>query len=537
MQRYAISGRTPSGWWSGRWDSNPRSRAPKARALPTTPLPHPLTPSFGALRLALLTVLFRLRLLGLRFLVALAFGLIDLGAEILDGRCADARPRRDLECGLAWPLGSHLVPLEGDLPLVDRPEQAIERARVVGALDRGVGDQIAQVEDDAILEVQEHLRDRAADGVLDLVQTALGLLVVDSLAGRVGHLADLARELVPQARRAVAGRAQRILRTGRGQARLAQADGGGQIRQFIGRASTFDVVARDAAASRDHDRAVVVLDVPPGALPDEGVLGLGLRGGGLGAVGGFAHRALGLVADTGERTADTTPLLLEQVRRLGMDVGDIGTDPHELLDGNVARPLGRIREDAAGQLEAEDPPGRLVEVDVVDLALVVACLGEHACPEQRLVARDNGPDLGHLVRRDHTLASGDDHRVATEADDFLDGDDEGARKEPAFIGKQSDDVVVAGAEDDVLDLVQTCPVRQAQDRLADHALALAHDGLLQDRREEVEEGHHRDDGQHHQDDGGQASTVRRPLKPHADESFLYARSEHPGRPAREARRL
>ena len=25
--------------WSGRWDSNPRSRAPKARALPTTPLP------------------------------------------------------------------------------------------------------------------------------------------------------------------------------------------------------------------------------------------------------------------------------------------------------------------------------------------------------------------------------------------------------------------------------------------------------------------------------------------------------------------
>jgi hypothetical protein len=27
--------------WSGRWDSNPRSRAPKARALPTTPHPGP----------------------------------------------------------------------------------------------------------------------------------------------------------------------------------------------------------------------------------------------------------------------------------------------------------------------------------------------------------------------------------------------------------------------------------------------------------------------------------------------------------------
>src|SRR5688500_17539708 len=40
--------------WSGRWDSNPRSRAPKARALPTTPLPgdfvlsnHNMVPGSG----------------------------------------------------------------------------------------------------------------------------------------------------------------------------------------------------------------------------------------------------------------------------------------------------------------------------------------------------------------------------------------------------------------------------------------------------------------------------------------------------------
>ena len=43
-----------------------------------------LTLAFGPLCLAILTVLLRLGLPGLRFLLALAFGLIDLGAEILD---------------------------------------------------------------------------------------------------------------------------------------------------------------------------------------------------------------------------------------------------------------------------------------------------------------------------------------------------------------------------------------------------------------------------------------------------------------------
>ena len=97
-----------------------------------------------------------------------------------------------------------------------------------------------------------------------------------------------------------------------------------------------------------------------------------------------------------------------------MDVGDVGTHPHQLLDRHVAHPLGGVGERAAGQLEAEDPSRGLIEVDVIELALVVAGLGEHPRAEQRLVARDDRPDLGCLVRRDHALASGDDHRVTPE---------------------------------------------------------------------------------------------------------------------------
>ena len=64
-----------------------------------------------------------------------------------------------------------------------------------------------------------------------------------------------------------------------------------------------------------------------------------------------------------------------------MDVRDIGAYPHQLLDWDVTCPLGRIRDHAAGELEADDLPRRLIEVDVIDLALVVPCLGEHARAE------------------------------------------------------------------------------------------------------------------------------------------------------------
>ena len=70
------------------------------------------------------------------------------------------------------------------------------------------------------------------------------------------------------------------------------------------------------------------------------------------------------------------------------------TDPHELLDRDVAGPLGRIGEHPPGQLQAEDAPCRIIEIDVVDLALVVTGLGEHACPEQGLVAGHDRPDRG-----------------------------------------------------------------------------------------------------------------------------------------------
>ena len=119
-------------------------------------------------------------------------------------------------------------------------------------------------------------------------------------------------------------------------------------------------------------------------------------------------------------------------------------------------------------------PVGIIEVDVVDLALVVAGLGEHPCPEQRLVARDDRLDLGSLLRGYHALAPRDDHRVAAEADDFREGHDERTREEPSLVRKQSDDGVVAAPQDDVPHLVHTLPVRQAQERLADHALALAH---------------------------------------------------------------
>ena len=180
------------------------------------------------------------------------------------------------------------------------------------------------------------------------VQPALGLLVVDALTSRVGHLADLARELIPQARGVVAGRAERILGIGCGQVCLAHADCRRQVRQLVDRSGTFDVVVRDPASGRDDDRAVVILDVAAGALTEEGILGLGTFRCGLRAGGGLTRRGLGLVADIGEGTADTAPLLLEQRGRLGMDVGDILADPHELLDGNVSRPLRRIGEHPAG---------------------------------------------------------------------------------------------------------------------------------------------------------------------------------------------
>ena len=115
--------------------------------------------------------------------------------------------------------------------------------------------------------------------------------------------------------------------------RFSQADRRRQVPQLVGRASTFDVVASDATPGRDHDRAVVVLDIPAGALAEEGLFRLGTFGRGLCTGGRLTHRALGLVADIGELTAEATPLLLQQVGRLGMDVRDIGTDPHELLDG------------------------------------------------------------------------------------------------------------------------------------------------------------------------------------------------------------
>ena len=181
-----------------------------------------------------------------------------------------------------------------------------------------------------------------------------------------------------------------------------------------------------------------------------------------------------------------------------MDVRDIGTHPQELVDGDVARPLGRVRPDASGQLEAEDPPAGLIEIDVVDLPLLVAELGEHARPEQGLLASDDGPDLGHVVRRDHALASRDDDRITAKAGDFLDRDDQRVPEQAAFVGKQTDDRVVVGAQDDVLDVVQMRAVCQAQDRLPDHALSLAHHGLLEDRCEEVQEGNHRHDDQHRQ---------------------------------------
>ena len=98
----------------------------------------------------------------------------------------------------------------------------------------------------------------------------------------------------------------------------------------------------------DDDRAVVILDVAASALTEEGILGPGTFRCGLRAGGGLTRRGLGLVADIGEGTADTAPLLLEQRGGLGMDVGDILADPHELLDGNVSRPVRRIGEHPAG---------------------------------------------------------------------------------------------------------------------------------------------------------------------------------------------
>src|SRR3954470_14292575 len=102
----------------------------------------------------------------------------------------------------------------------------------MGALDRRMGDQIAEVEDHPVLEVEDDLRHWPTDGILDLVQPALRLLVVDAVAGGVSHLADPAGELVPPTRGAVAGPTERVLRAGSREISFAQADCCGQIAEL-----------------------------------------------------------------------------------------------------------------------------------------------------------------------------------------------------------------------------------------------------------------------------------------------------------------
>jgi hypothetical protein len=75
--------------------------------------------------------------------------------------------------------------LKAKIPGEARVEEAIGGAVLVGALDRLVRDQVAQVQDDVVVAIEDGFGHGTADGVVDLRQLSFRLLRVDPSAGAV----------------------------------------------------------------------------------------------------------------------------------------------------------------------------------------------------------------------------------------------------------------------------------------------------------------------------------------------------------------
>ena len=114
--------------------------------------------------------------------------------------------------------------MNSTLALYTDAEQTVEAAGVVGPLDGLVGDDVAEVQDHVVLAIEDDLGHGPADRIGDVVQAPLGHLLVGALAGRVGHLANLCGEAVPQVRGGITGLSERVLRAGAGGLRLAEGD-------------------------------------------------------------------------------------------------------------------------------------------------------------------------------------------------------------------------------------------------------------------------------------------------------------------------
>src|SRR5215218_1284166 len=415
-----------------------------------------------------------------RLVVSLCLLVPDLVPHLLHDRRTG--PAGLVERRLAGTLCPELVLLESDVCLVDRVEQAVEGARLVGSLHRGVRDDVAEVEDDRVVEVEDHLGDRTTDSVLDPGQPLLRLLLVDPAPRRVRGISQPAAELVPQARRTVTGTVERVRDAVLGAPQLPHPH---RVRELLDPARAtraLEVLGRDPTACGNDHRPAVVLDVHARPRTDEPVLRI--RGRRL-----LAHRGSGTggcvaccVARVRERTPDPAPLGFEELGGLRMHVQDLRAGAHHLAERQVAHALGRVLPGATRDLERQHPTARLVEIDVADGTLRVAGLGEDPRPDERCLAVEDLLDVRYFRGRPDARAVGDHHRVPAERLDLLGRHDVRRAEQATLIDKEPCDGLTRCAQDDVLDLAQPDPYGEAEDRAADEPLALAHGYLLRRAR-------------------------------------------------------
>ena len=125
----------------------------------------------------------------------------------------------------------------------------------MGPLDSLMGDDVAEVQDHVVLAIEDYLGHGPADRIGDVVQAPLGHLLVGALARRVGHLAKLGGEPIPQIRGGITGLSECVLRAGAGGLRLAEGDRRNERLELASLACRLDVLGARQAAFRDDHRS------------------------------------------------------------------------------------------------------------------------------------------------------------------------------------------------------------------------------------------------------------------------------------------
>ncbi len=305
------------------------------------------------------------------------------------------------------------------------------------------------------------------------------------MAGRIGHLGELGRELVPHAPSRVAQLLERRAGLITDLGRLAHGRGLGEHLEVAGLLGASHVLGRDALPVGHHHAAILIVHVHAGLAADERLLGVlaGDAGPGiLGRLAGFVLEVRSglsrLVLGIRQRALEPTDLGLECIRNLRIDEHHVWPGALDVRDGQVGGALGQVAQRAVGNLQADDLAVGLVEVHVPDGAQLLALISEDLLAQQRLLAVEDGVDAG-VARRGHDRTRvGDDDGILTEGVHSLDGYHGRATQQPTFIDEKCDHGIVVLADDQILDAVDADAISQGQDVLADDGLAFAHGGLL-----------------------------------------------------------